>query len=60
MMPVDHLLLAEADALPAIVVTRLPSGLVHFVVVWRVHGALRAGHGPGARAAVGAGRDVPA
>ncbi len=38
MMPVDHLLLPEADALPAIVVTRLPSGLVHFVVVWRVHG----------------------
>src|SRR5580692_12225065 len=39
MMPVDHLLLPEADALPAIVVTPLPSGLVHFVVVWRVHGA---------------------
>ena len=38
MMPVDHLLLPEAEALPAIVVTRLPSGLVHFVVVWRVHG----------------------
>ena len=37
-MPVDHLLLPEADALPAIVVTRLPSGLVHFVVVWRAHG----------------------
>ncbi len=37
-MPVDHLLLPEADALPAIVVTRLPSGLIHFVVVWRVHG----------------------
>jgi ATP-binding cassette subfamily B protein len=40
MMPVDHLLLAESDALPAIVVVRLPSGLVHFVVVWRVHGPL--------------------
>ena len=38
MMPVDHLLLPEADALPAVVVTRLPSGLVHFVVVWRLHG----------------------
>ncbi len=38
MMPVDHLLLPEADALPAIVVMRLPSGLVHFVVVWRLHG----------------------
>jgi ABC-type bacteriocin/lantibiotic exporter with double-glycine peptidase domain len=38
MMPVDHLLLAGSDALPAIVVVRLPSGLVHFVVVWRAHG----------------------
>src|SRR5688572_28108621 len=38
MMPVDHLLLPEADALPAIVVVRLPSGLTHFVVVWRAHG----------------------
>jgi ATP-binding cassette subfamily B protein len=38
MMPVDHLLLPEAEALPAIVVLRLPSGLTHFVVVWRVHG----------------------
>jgi ABC-type bacteriocin/lantibiotic exporter with double-glycine peptidase domain len=38
MMPVDHLLLPEAEALPAIVVVRLPSGLMHFVVVWRVHG----------------------
>jgi ATP-binding cassette subfamily B protein len=38
MLPVDHLLLAEAEALPAIVVVRLPSGLTHFVVVWRAHG----------------------
>src|SRR5262245_6752005 len=38
MMPVDHLLLPESDALPAIVVVRLPSGLTHFVVVWRTHG----------------------
>ena len=38
MMPVDHLLLPESEALPAIVVTRQPSGLVHFLVVWRVHG----------------------
>ena len=37
-MPVDHLLLPESEALPAIVVVRLPSGLTHFVVVWRVHG----------------------
>src|SRR6516162_3410409 len=38
MMPADHLLLPEAEALPAIVVVRLPSRLMHFVVVWRVHG----------------------
>jgi ATP-binding cassette subfamily B protein len=37
MLPVDHLLLPEAGALPALVVVRLPSGLTHFVVVWRVH-----------------------
>lgn len=34
MLPVDHLLLPEAQALPAIVVIRLPTGLTHFVVVW--------------------------
>ena len=39
MMPADHLLSAGADALPAIVVVRLPTGLLHFVVAWRVHGA---------------------
>ena len=38
MVPVDHLLRAQADALPALVVMRLPSGLTHFVVVWRAHG----------------------
>jgi ATP-binding cassette subfamily B protein len=38
MMPVDHLLLPESEALPAIVVVRLPSGLLHFVIVWRVFG----------------------
>src|SRR6185369_11744045 len=38
MEPIDHLLLPEAEALPAIVVTRLPSGMVHFVVVWQLHG----------------------
>ena len=30
MMPVDHLLLPESEALPAIVVVRLPSGLIEF------------------------------
>jgi ATP-binding cassette subfamily B protein len=34
MLPIDHLLLPEAQALPAIVVVRLPSGLTHFLVVW--------------------------
>ena len=40
MLPVDHLLLPEARALPAIAVVRLPSGATHFVVVWRRHGPL--------------------
>jgi ABC-type bacteriocin/lantibiotic exporter with double-glycine peptidase domain len=38
MLPEDHLLLAEAEALPAIVVARTPSGATHFVVVWRRNG----------------------
>jgi ATP-binding cassette subfamily B protein len=40
MLPVDHLLLDEARALPALVVVRLPNGFTHFVVVWRKHGPL--------------------
>jgi ATP-binding cassette subfamily B protein len=36
----DHLLLPETDALPAIVVVRLPDGTGHFVVVWRIHGQM--------------------
>lgn len=39
MLPVDHVLLAAAKALPAIAVVALPNGLTHFVVVWRRHGA---------------------
>lgn len=35
MIPADHLLLDESEALPALVVTRLPSGVTHFLVVWR-------------------------
>jgi ATP-binding cassette subfamily B protein len=31
-------LLRESDALPALVVVRLPSGLTHFVVAWRMVG----------------------
>jgi predicted double-glycine peptidase len=38
MLPVDHLLLPEAQALPALVVVRLPGGATHFVVAWRRHG----------------------
>jgi len=37
-VPVDHLLLTQTDALPALVVIRLPNGLTHFVVVWRTFG----------------------
>lgn len=36
--PLDHLLLTEANLLPALVVTRLPDGLPHFMIVWRVVG----------------------
>src|SRR5438132_11967893 len=39
-VPLDHLFLAEARALPAIVVVRFANGLTHFVVVWRRHGPI--------------------
>jgi ABC-type bacteriocin/lantibiotic exporter with double-glycine peptidase domain len=38
MLPSDHVLLNEARALPAIAVVRLPSGITHFVIVWRKFG----------------------
>ena len=38
MLPVDHLFLNEAEALPALLVVRLPNGTTHFVVAWRRHG----------------------
>ncbi len=38
MVPADHLLLPETQALPAIVIVTLPNGLTHFVVLWRLHG----------------------
>jgi ABC-type bacteriocin/lantibiotic exporter with double-glycine peptidase domain len=38
MLPANHLLLEEAEALPAILVVQLPSGFTHFVLVWRRHG----------------------
>ena len=40
MVPVDHVGIAEAEALPSIVVITLASGLTHFVVLWRKHGSL--------------------
>jgi predicted double-glycine peptidase len=39
-LPVDHVLLPESHALPALVVVLQPNGLTHFVVVWRRHGRL--------------------
>ncbi len=39
MLPLDHLLLEETDALPALVVWRNPDGAPHFVVVWGRVGA---------------------
>lgn len=38
LLPEDHLLLPVAEALPALVVARLPSGAPHFVVVWNCVG----------------------
>jgi ATP-binding cassette subfamily B protein len=35
MVAVDHALVPDAGALPAIAVVRLPNGFTHFVVVWR-------------------------
>jgi ATP-binding cassette subfamily B protein len=35
MLPVDHVLLPESRALPAIAVVVQPNGITHFVVVWR-------------------------
>lgn len=34
-LPPDHVLIPEANALPAIAIVRLPAGLTHFVVLWR-------------------------
>ena len=38
MLPVDHLLLPEARALPALVVVRQANGYTHFVIIWSRHG----------------------
>ena len=37
MVPLDYVLLEEAEALPAVVVVCLPHGMTHFVVAWRRH-----------------------
>src|SRR5512137_2198309 len=39
-LPLDHLLLPEERALPAIVVVTLPNGMTLLVVAWRRHGPL--------------------
>jgi len=38
MLPADHVAIPCATALPAIAVSKLPSGMPHFVVAWRRHG----------------------
>lgn len=38
MLPYDHVLLEGMDALPALIVTKNPNGLTHFVVAWNRHG----------------------
>jgi ABC-type bacteriocin/lantibiotic exporter with double-glycine peptidase domain len=38
MLPSDHVLIDDARALPAIAVVVLPSGVTHFVIVWRRFG----------------------
>ena len=38
MLPVDHVLLPDVQALPALAIVRLPHGDTHVVVLWRRHG----------------------
>ncbi len=40
MLPVDHLMIPEAKALPALIVILQPNGMTHFVIIWRRHGPL--------------------
>jgi ABC-type bacteriocin/lantibiotic exporter with double-glycine peptidase domain len=40
MLPLDHLFLPEAKALPAIVITQTPGGRLHFIVLWQRVGPL--------------------
>lgn len=48
LVPEDHLLLDDGQALPGIVVTRQPNGLTHFLVVWRRFGRFVQVMDPGA------------
>lgn len=38
MLPLDHVTMTQAQALPALVVVRQADGSTHFLVVWRRHG----------------------
>src|SRR5437016_5020863 len=40
LVPLDHVLLNEAETLPAIAVVRSAAGVAHFLVAWRRHGPL--------------------
>jgi ABC-type bacteriocin/lantibiotic exporter with double-glycine peptidase domain len=38
LLPIDHLSIDVAGAMPSIVVVTMPSGIMHFLVLWRRHG----------------------
>jgi ATP-binding cassette subfamily B protein len=38
MLPLDQVLLKEADSLPALIVVQMPNGATHFVVIWQAWG----------------------
>ncbi len=37
LVPVEHLFLSDSKSLPGLVVIKLPNGLTHFTVAWRIH-----------------------
>jgi ATP-binding cassette subfamily B protein len=39
LVPIRHLSLPEAGATPAIIISQLPNGMTHFIVIWRSVGA---------------------
>jgi len=59
MLPADHVALVSARAMPAIAVSRLPSGMPHFVVAWRRHGRFVQLMDPGTGRRIVAARGVP-